>query len=59
VTSLKEVENAYNVWDDLLPESSGCLYKSTWLGGQGASPRGKEGYHEITINPKLSISGVA
>ena len=35
------------------------IYMSTWLGGQVASPREKEGYPEITINPKLTISGVA
>jgi len=31
----------------------------TWLGGQVASPRDKVGYPRITINPKLTISGVA
>jgi len=35
------------------------IYRSTWLGGQIASARDKEGYSEITINPKLTISGVA
>jgi hypothetical protein len=49
----------YNVWDDFLLEPSGCLYKSTWLGRKDTSPRDKKGYHEITINPKLFISGVA
>jgi len=39
--------------------SLGRIYRSTWLGGQIASPRDKEGYPEITINPKLTISGVA
>jgi hypothetical protein len=53
---MKEGENAYNVWDDLLLEPSGCLYR---LGVQDTSPRDKECYHGITINPKLSISGVA
>jgi len=37
----------------------GSLYRSTWLGGQVASLRDKEGYPGITINPKLTISGVA
>ena len=40
-------------------ESLGRIYRSTWLGGQVASPRDKEGYPGITINPKLTISGVA
>jgi len=35
------------------------IYRSTWLGGQVASPRDKEGYPGITINPKLTIFGVA
>jgi len=35
------------------------IYRSTWLGGQVASPKDKKGYSEITINPKLTISGVA
>jgi len=37
----------------------GGIYRSTWLGGQVASPRDKECYPEITINSKLTISGVA
>jgi hypothetical protein len=40
-------------------EPLGRIYRSTWLGGQVASPRDKEGYPGITINPKLTISGVA
>jgi len=34
-------------------------YICTWLGGQVTSPRDKEGYPGITINSKLTISGVA
>jgi hypothetical protein len=40
-------------------EPLGRIYRSTWLGGQVASPIDKEGYPGITINPKLTISGVA
>jgi len=40
-------------------EPLGRIYRSTWLGGQVASPRDKEGYSGITINSKLTISGVA
>jgi len=35
------------------------IYMSIWLGEQVTSPRDKEGYPGITINPKLTISGVA
>ena len=40
-------------------EPLGRIYWSTWLGGQVASPRDKEDYPGITINSKLTISGVA
>ena len=40
-------------------ELLGQIYRSTWLGGQVASPRDKEGYPGITINLKLTISEVA
>ena len=40
-------------------EPLGRIYRSTWLGVQVASLRDKEGYPGITINPKLTISGVA
>jgi len=40
-------------------EPLGLIYSSTWHGGQVASHRDKEGYPGITINPKLTISGVA
>ena len=40
-------------------EPLGRIYRSTWLGGQVTSPRDKQGYPGITINPKLTISGVA
>ena len=37
----------------------GSLYRSTWFGGQVASPRDKEGYSRIAINSKLTISEIA
>jgi len=40
-------------------EPIGRIYRSTWLRGQVASPRDKESYPGITINPKLTISEVA
>ena len=40
-------------------ELLGQIYRSTWLGGQVTSRRDKEGYPGITINPKLTIYGVA
>ena len=40
-------------------EPLGRYILSAWLGGQVTSPRDKEGYPGITINPKLTISGVA
>ena len=46
------------IWSMYCIEPLGRIY-STWLGGQVASPRDKEGYPGITINPKLTISGVA
>jgi len=50
----------YNAWDDCIVPL-GQIYRSTWLGGQVASPRDKdkEGYPGITIDPKLTISGAA
>jgi len=45
----------YDAWD-ILHEPLGRIYRITWLGGQVASPRDKEGYPGITINPKLTIS---
>ena len=47
------------MWSMYYLSPLGGIYKSTWLGGQVASPRDKEGYPGITINPKLTISGVA
>ena len=47
------------MWSMYCIEPLGRIYRSTWLGGQIASPRDKEGYSGITINPKLTISGVA
>jgi len=50
----------YNVWIYCLSHLR-WLYRSTWLGGQvvSPSPRDKEDYPGITINPKLTIFGVA
>jgi len=47
------------MWSMYCIEALGRLYRTTWLGGQVASPRDKEGYPGITTNPKLTISGVA
>ena len=47
------------MWSMYCIEPLGRIYRSTWLGGQVVSPRDKEGYPGITINPKLTISGVA
>jgi len=47
------------MWSMYCIEPLGRIYRSTWLGGQVASPRDKKGYPGITINPKLTIFGVA
>ena len=45
------------IWPMYFIESLGRIYRSTWLGGQVVSPRDKEGYLGITINPKPTIFG--
>ena len=47
------------MWSMYCIEPLERIYRSTWLGGQVASPRNKEGCPGITINPKLTISRVA
>ena len=41
-------QDAYNVIDCIATSPLGGIYRSTRLGGQGTSPRDKEGYHGIT-----------
>ena len=47
------------MWSMYCIKPLGRIYRITCLGGQVASPRDKEGYLGITINPKLTISRVA